>query len=87
MHTMDASGTIQLIASLAEVVVAILAFLIAVKKKKTYGWFMGITFSLLVVFNFARVFALEISAEGYALIFLIACLSMVCAVWRIGKEQ
>jgi hypothetical protein len=83
---MDASGTIQLIASLAEVIVAILSFLIATKKKKTYGWFMGITFSLLVVFNIARVFALEISAEGYALVFLVACLSMVYAVWLMGKE-
>jgi len=83
---MDASGTIQIIASLAEIVVAILAFLIATKKKKTYGWFMGITFSLLVVFNFARVFALEVPAEWDALVFLVACLSMVYAVWLI-KEQ
>ena len=84
---MDTSGTIQIIASLAEVIVAILSFLIATKKKKTYGWFMGITFSLLVVFNFARVFALEISAEGYALIFLVACLSMVYAIWLMWTEQ
>jgi hypothetical protein len=84
---MDVSGTLQLIASLAEVVVALLAFLIAVKKKKTYGWFVGITFTLYVLFNLARIFALDVPAEWDALVFLVACLSMVYAVWLIVQER
>lgn len=84
---MDISGTIQLIATLAEVVVALIAFLIAVQKKKTFGWFIGITFTLFVVFDLARIFALTMSAELHALVLLIACLSMVCAVWLMWKEQ
>jgi len=84
---MDTSGTIQLIASLAEVIVALIGVLIAVQKKKTFGWFVGITFGLLVVFNLARIFALEVSAELYALVFLIACISMVYAMWLMWTEE
>ena len=84
---MDISGTIQLIATLAEVVVALIAILIAVQKKKTFGWFIGITFTLFVVFDLARIFAIAMSAELHALVLLIACLSMVCAVWLLWKEQ
>ncbi|MDD1687508.1 hypothetical protein [Methanoregula sp.] len=84
---MDVSGTIQFIATLAEVIVAVIAFLIAVERRKTYGYFMGITFVLLVLFNLARIFALEVSSEGYALIFLMACISMLAAIWMLWKEQ
>jgi ABC-type lipoprotein release transport system permease subunit len=84
---MDISGTIQLIATLAEVVVALLAILIATKKKKTYGWFVGITFGLFVVFDIARIFALDVSAELHALVLLIACISMVYAAWLMWNEQ
>ncbi|MDD1691447.1 MAG: hypothetical protein LUQ66_12420 [Methanoregula sp.] len=84
---MDISGTIQIIATLAEVVVALLAILIATKKKKTYGWFVGITFGLFVVFDIARIFTLEVSAELHALVLLIACISMVYAAWLMWKEQ
>jgi len=84
---MDASGAIQFIASLAEVVVALIAILIATKKKKTYGWFIAIAFGLLVLFNFARIFALEVPPAADAMVFLIAGVSMVCAVWLVWKEQ
>jgi len=84
---MDISGTIQLIATLAEVVVAIIAVLIAVQKKKTYGYFIGITFALFVLFDIARIFALEVSAELHALVLLIACISMVYAAWLMWNEQ
>ncbi len=83
---MDISGTIQLIATLAEVVVALVAVLIASKKKKLYGWFIAITFGLFVIFDLARIFALEVSAERHALVLLIACLSMLYAVWLMWNE-
>ncbi|PKG33787.1 hypothetical protein [Methanoregula sp.] len=84
---MDISGTIQLVATLAEVAVALIAFLIAVQKKKLYGWFIGITFTLFVVFDLARIFTLEMPAELHALVLLIACISMVCAVWLLWRSR
>jgi hypothetical protein len=83
---MDVPASIQLIATLVEVVIALFAGLIAWKKKKLYGWFIGITFGLFVIFDLARIFALDASAEHHALVLLVACLSMLYAVWLIWKE-
>lgn len=84
---MDTSGAIQFLASLVEVAIAILAVLIATKKKKPYGWFIALAFGLLVVFNFARIFTLDVPPAIDAMVFLIAGVSMVCAVWMAWKEQ
>ncbi len=83
---MDISGTIQLIATLTEAVIALLALVIALRKKRLYGWFIAITFGLFVIFDLARIFALDVSAERYALILLVACLSMLYAIWLLWKE-
>jgi hypothetical protein len=86
VRTMDVPGTIQLIATLAEIVIALLAGLIAWKKKRLYGWFIAITFGLFVVFDLARIFALDVSAERYAMVLLVACISMLYAMWLLWKE-
>jgi hypothetical protein len=83
---MDVSGIIQLIATLTEVVIALAAFLIAWKKKKFYGWFIAVTFGLFVVFDLARIFALDVSADRYSLVLLVACLSMAYAMWLLWNE-
>lgn len=83
---MDISGAIQLIASAAEAFVALTAVRIAVQKKKTYGWFIAITFTLFVVFNVTRIFSLVIPQELDALIFLAAGASMLCAMGLIWKD-
>jgi len=82
---MDIPGTIQLAATLIEVAIAVIACLIAWKKKQAYGWFIGITFGLFVIFDIARIFALDVSADRHALVLLIACLSMLYAVYLIWK--
>ncbi len=84
---MDVSGVIQLIASLAEAFIALVAIRIAVQKKKAYGWYIAITFGLFVVFNSIRVFTLGMPAELDALVFLIAGISMLYAVWLLWNEQ
>lgn len=83
---MDLSGIIQLAATLVEIVIALAAFLIAWKKKKQYGYFIGITFALFVLFDLARIFALDVSAERHALVLLVACLSMAYAMWLLWNE-
>jgi len=84
---MDVSGVIQLIASLAEVFIALVAIRIAVQQKKAYGWYIAITFGLFVVFNSIRVFTLGMPAELDALVFLIAGISMLYAMWLLWNEQ
>ena len=84
---MDISGYIQLAATLIEVVIALGACMIAWKKQKVYGWFIAVTFGLFVIFDLARIFALEVSADRHALVLLIACISMLGAVWLIWNES
>ena len=84
---MDVPGTIQLIATLTEVVIALIAFLIGWQKKRLYGWLIAVTFGLFVIFDLARIFALEVAADKYSLLLLIACLSMLYAVWLLWKGR
>ena len=84
---MDLSAIIQFAATLVEIVIALAAFLLAWKKKRLFGGFIGITFALFVVFDLARIFALEVSAERHALVLLLACLSMAYAMWLLWKES
>jgi len=87
MAGMQLSDSVQLIATLVEVVIAVLALLIAIRKKKMYGGFIAITFALFVIFDIDRIFSLNISASLHGFIFLIACLSMLYAVWLMWKES
>lgn len=84
---MDFSGYIQLAATVIEIVIAVAAALIAWKQQKIYGWFIAVTFGLFVIFDLARIFALEVSADRHALVLLLACLSMLGAVWLMWKEE
>ena len=56
------------------------------QQKKAYGWYIAITFGLFVVFNSIRVFTLGMPAELDALVFLIAGLSMLYAMWLLWNE-
>ncbi|AGB01657.1 hypothetical protein [Methanoregula formicica] len=83
---MDISGVIQLIASSAEAFVALTAVRIAVQKKKAYGWFIALTFTLFVLFNCTRIFSLAVPEELDALVFLAAGASMLWAMLLIRKD-
>ncbi|HEX3000787.1 MAG TPA: hypothetical protein VHN82_00210 [Methanoregula sp.] len=83
---MDIPGAIQLIASAAEAFVALTAVRIAVQKKKTYGWFIAVTFTLFVLFNCTRIFGLAVQEELDALVFLAAGASMLIAMLLIRND-
>lgn len=84
---MQLPDILQLIAVLVECAVTVLSVLIAVRNKKVYGWFIAVTFALFVLFDIARIFLLPLSNEVHALIFLVACGSMLYAVWLLYKEK
>ena len=72
---------------LVEAAVAVLSVLIAVQKKKMYGWCIAVTFALFVVFDISRIFLVPVSDTVYALVFLVACVSMLYAVWLMYTEK
>lgn len=80
------SDFLQVIAVLLEVAVTMVAVVIATLNRKTYGWCIAVTFGLFVLFDIGRIFALPVPDTAHALIFLIACGSMLYAVWLMYKE-
>ena len=81
------SDFLQVIAVLLEVAVTLVAVVIATRNRKTYGWCIAVTFGLFVLFDICRIFALPVPDITHALIFLVACGSMLYAVWLMYQEK
>jgi hypothetical protein len=81
------SDFLQVIAVVLEVCVAGFAVLIATRKRKMYGWGIALTFLLFVLFDIFRIFALPMPDTFHAFIFIVACGSMVYAVWLMYEER
>jgi len=80
------SEVLQIIAVLLEVAVTLVAVSIATRNGKTYGWCIAITFLLFVFFDIGRIFALPVPDAVHALIFLVACGSMLCGVLLLYRD-
>lgn len=83
---MDISDSLQVLAILIECAVAVIAVFIATRKNKTYGWFIAITFALFVIFDVDRIVLPTISSSLNSVFLLVACASMLYAVWLIYRE-
>jgi hypothetical protein len=80
------SDVLQLIAVVLEAAVTVIAISIATRKQKSYGWYIAITFGLFVLFDIFRIFSLPLPDTAHSLILLVACGSMVYAVWLMYRE-
>jgi len=78
---MSIPDVVQLSSVLIECIIAIVAIIIAVKKPKTYGWLIAFTFGLYVLFDLSRLGVLPLAADLISVLFLVASLSMLGAVW------
>jgi len=76
----------HLLTILLEVVVAALGVMLAISKKKMYGWCIAVTFVLYVVYDLANLLAWNISLDTLYMIFFVATLSILWAVWNIFLE-
>jgi hypothetical protein len=77
---------LHLLIILLEAVVAALGVMLAISKKKMYGWCIAVTFVLYVVYDLANLLALNISEDTLYMIFFVATLSILWAVWNIFLE-
>jgi hypothetical protein len=77
---------LHLFSILLEAVVAALGVMLAISKKKMYGWCIAVTFVLYVVYDLANLMALNISEDTLYMIFFVATLSILWAVWNIFLE-
>jgi len=81
------SDFLQIIAVLLEVAVTVIAVVMATRQQKSYGWCIAVTFCLFVLFDIGRLFSLPIPDAADALIFLVACGSMLYGVWLMYREN
>jgi hypothetical protein len=76
----------HLLSILLEVVVAALGVMLAISKKKMYGWCIAVTFVLYVIYDLANLLAWNISLDTLYMIFFVATISILWAVWNIFLE-
>jgi hypothetical protein len=81
------SDFLQIIAVLIEVVITVIAVLLATRQQKPYGWGIAVTFGLFVLFDAIRIFSLPVPDAAQALSLLVACGSMLYAVWLMYREH
>jgi hypothetical protein len=79
-------NSLHLLSILLEAVVAALGVMLAISKKKMYGWCIAVTFVLYVVYDLANLLAWTISLDTLYMIFFVATLSILWAVWNIFLE-
>lgn len=77
---------LHLLSILLEAVVAVLGIMLAIGKKKMYGWFIALTFALYVIYDLANLQVLNVSEDALYMTFFVATLSILWAVWNIFLE-
>ncbi|MDD5145323.1 MAG: hypothetical protein PHF44_00520 [Candidatus Pacebacteria bacterium] len=70
-----------------EAIVTVLGAILAVSKKKNYGWLISLTFGIYVFYDLARFLSFDLSADILYIAFFIASLSITFAVWKIYREK
>lgn len=78
---------IHWVSILLELVVAVIGVMLAVRKKKRYGWFIALTFVLYVFYDLAYLLSLQISQDLLYYLFFVATLSILWAIWNIFLES
>jgi hypothetical protein len=79
--------SINYVSIILELVVAIFALMIALGKKRAYGWGLALTFLVYVFYDLARTQNWQISSGIMTLSFLVASISAVIAVYSIYKKE
>jgi hypothetical protein len=83
---MDTNTVLQVLAVVIECMVALGGVRLATRGKKFYGWWIALTFALYVLFDAGRLGVISIGQGTAAVLFFIASLSILYAVWLMGNE-
>jgi hypothetical protein len=80
-------NSIQNFSILIELAVAILGLLIWIQKKKAYGALILLTYVLYMVWDISKLWALAIPELVLRLLFAVASISILLAVWKLYKTE
>ncbi len=70
-----------------ELIIFAFGIVLAVQKKKIFGWFIALTFGIYSLYDLFRFLDAGISPDLLSVIFFIATISILCAVWLIYREN
>ena len=79
-------NALQTISILMELMVVALGLMLVIGKKKMYGWCIALTFILYVFYDLANLLSLHISQDSLDVLFFMATLSILWAIWNIFLE-
>ena len=79
-------NALQTISILLELMVVALGLMLVIDKKKMYGWCIALTFILYVFYDLANLLYLHISQDSLDVLFFMATLSILWAIWNIFLE-
>lgn len=79
-------NALQMISILLEVFVVALGIMLVVGKKKMYGWCIALTFVLYILYDLVNLLSLHISQDSRVILFFIATISILWAIWNIFLE-
>jgi hypothetical protein len=76
---------INIASLLLEFSVVIIGLLLVIRKRRSYGWLIALTFAIYVFYDLVRFFGVELNAILLSTLFLVASVSIVWAMLRIYK--
>jgi hypothetical membrane protein len=80
-------NSIQNFSILLELAVAILGLLIWIQKKKTFGALIFVTYVLYMVWDISKLWSLAIPELVLRILFAVASISILMAVWKLYKTE
>jgi hypothetical protein len=79
--------TIQVFSIFIELMIAVLAVLMWIRKKRFTGALIFLTFTIYVFYDIARLWSLDIPEPVLRIAFAVAAISMLVAVWRLYNQK
>jgi hypothetical protein len=77
---------LQPVSIILEAMVVLTGLMLAVKKKKSYGWCIALTFGIYIYYDLANYLALGVSKGVLSVLFFIASVSILWAVTEIYRK-
>jgi hypothetical protein len=84
---MDLSLYLQPVSITIEVIICGIGLGIGMMKKKIFGWLIALTFAIYVVYDISAFSGEGLSSSTSSVIFLIASISMLVAVWLLFSRE
>jgi hydrogenase/urease accessory protein HupE len=83
---MDLSTLLQPVSIGIEVILVLFGIAIALQKKRCYGWFIALTFTIYVIYDATHFMGVQVSQNILSGIFFIATLSILIGIWQLYRE-